>query len=143
MRITLDTTKCQTPGQKNSLLAYYYNRQGAKWPGAEPDNSKPPVKLVVCTYPRRVYCRRTRQRVSKFGNASLISGSRYVAAVFFALFHPVTRKRVSVLFDRHLVRCKVFFQLITNVLSDDSGVLPYCISIVPSTPKISISIFIL
>ena len=28
------------PGQKNSLLAYYYNRQGAKWPGAEPDNKK-------------------------------------------------------------------------------------------------------
>jgi hypothetical protein len=22
-------SKCQTPGQKNSLLAYYYNRQGA------------------------------------------------------------------------------------------------------------------
>ncbi|ERH33246.1 hypothetical protein HMPREF1980_00003 [Actinomyces sp. oral taxon 172 str. F0311] len=33
-------SKCQTPGQKNSLLAYYYNRQGAKWPGAEPDNKK-------------------------------------------------------------------------------------------------------
>ena len=26
--------------QENSLLAYYYNRQGAKWPGAEPDNKK-------------------------------------------------------------------------------------------------------
>ena len=26
--------------EKNSLLAYYYNRQGAKWPGAEPDNKK-------------------------------------------------------------------------------------------------------
>ena len=26
--------------RKNSLLAYYYNRQGAKWPGAEPDNKK-------------------------------------------------------------------------------------------------------
>lgn len=33
-------SKCQTPGQKNFLLAYYYNRQGAKWPGAEPDNKK-------------------------------------------------------------------------------------------------------
>ena len=26
--------------QKNSSLTYYYNRQGAKWPGAEPDNKK-------------------------------------------------------------------------------------------------------
>ena len=24
----------------NSSLTYYYNRQGAKWPGAEPDNKK-------------------------------------------------------------------------------------------------------
>ena len=33
-------SKCQTSGRKNSLLAYYYNRQVAKWPGAEPDNKK-------------------------------------------------------------------------------------------------------
>lgn len=26
--------------QKNSALTYYYNRQGAKWPGAWPDNKK-------------------------------------------------------------------------------------------------------
>jgi hypothetical protein len=26
--------------QKNSPLTYYYNRQGAKWLGAEPDNKK-------------------------------------------------------------------------------------------------------
>ena len=27
--------------QENSSLTYYYNnRQGAKWPGAEPDNKK-------------------------------------------------------------------------------------------------------
>ena len=38
-------SKCQTPGQKNSLLAYYYNRQGAKWPGAEPDEEYP---FTVC-----------------------------------------------------------------------------------------------
>ena len=28
-------------------------------------------ELVVCTYPKRVGCRRTRQRASKFDNASL------------------------------------------------------------------------
>ena len=66
-------------------------------------NSKPPVELVVCTYPRRVYYRRTRKRVSKFGNASLISGSRYVAAVFFALFILYTRKRVYVFAHAYLV----------------------------------------
>lgn len=32
--------KCQTPGQKKSPLTYYYNRQGTKWPGAEPGNKK-------------------------------------------------------------------------------------------------------
>ena len=26
--------------QENASLTYYYNRQGAKWPGAEPDNKK-------------------------------------------------------------------------------------------------------
>ena len=26
--------------QKSSSLTYYYNRQGAKWPGAEPDDKK-------------------------------------------------------------------------------------------------------
>ena len=26
--------------QKKSALTYYYNRQGAKWPGAGPDNKK-------------------------------------------------------------------------------------------------------
>ena len=33
-------SKCQTPGQKNSPLTYYYNRQGSKWLEAEPDNKK-------------------------------------------------------------------------------------------------------
>ena len=32
--------KCQTPGQKNSPLTYYYNLNWAKWPGTEPDNKK-------------------------------------------------------------------------------------------------------
>jgi len=33
-------SKCQTPAQKNPPLTYYYNRQGVKWPGAEPNNKK-------------------------------------------------------------------------------------------------------
>ena len=32
--------KCQTPGQKNFPLTYYYNLNRAKWPGAEPGNKK-------------------------------------------------------------------------------------------------------
>jgi hypothetical protein len=32
--------KCQTPGQKNFSLTYYYNLNRAKWLGTEPDNKK-------------------------------------------------------------------------------------------------------
>ena len=32
--------KCQTPGQKNFSLTYYYNPNRAKWPGMEPGNKK-------------------------------------------------------------------------------------------------------
>ena len=32
--------KCQTPGQKNFSLTYYYNLNRAKWPGTEPGNKK-------------------------------------------------------------------------------------------------------
>ncbi len=32
--------KCQTPGQENFPLTYYYNLNRAKWPGTEPGNKK-------------------------------------------------------------------------------------------------------
>ena len=32
--------KCQTPGQENFSLTYYYNLNRAKWPEAEPGNKK-------------------------------------------------------------------------------------------------------
>ena len=32
--------KCQTPGQKNFSLTYYYNLNRAKWLGTEPGNKK-------------------------------------------------------------------------------------------------------
>ena len=32
--------KCQTPGQKNFPLTYYYNLNRAKWPETEPGNKK-------------------------------------------------------------------------------------------------------
>ena len=32
--------KCQTPGQKNFPLTYYYNPNRAKWPETEPGNKK-------------------------------------------------------------------------------------------------------
>ena len=34
------TPKMPNTNAKNSALTYYYNRQGAKWPGAGPDNKK-------------------------------------------------------------------------------------------------------
>ncbi|OUP27102.1 hypothetical protein B5F27_11145 [Faecalibacterium sp. An192] len=32
--------KCQTPGQENFSLTYYYNLNRAKWPGMEQGNKK-------------------------------------------------------------------------------------------------------
>lgn len=32
--------KCQTPGQKNFSLTYYYNPNRSKWPGTEPLQGK-------------------------------------------------------------------------------------------------------
>ena len=41
MLLTTDKNpKCQTPGQKNFPLTYYYNLNRAKWPGTEPGNKK-------------------------------------------------------------------------------------------------------
>ena len=56
--------------------------------------------------------------VPKFGNASLFSGSRYVAAVFFALFILDTRKRVYVFTYADLVVHSIFLQLLFDILLD-------------------------
>ena len=85
---------------------------------------------------------RTRQRVPKFGNASLFSGSRYVAAVFFALFILDTRKRVYVLTHTDLVKHTVFLQLLFDVLLDYPLISPYRIDIVPAAPKISAPVLV-
>ena len=46
-------------------------------------------ELVVCTYPKRVCCRRTRQRVSKFGNASLSRAAAMSRLSFFCLIYSL------------------------------------------------------
>lgn len=99
-------------------------------------------ELVVCTDPKRVKYRRTRQRAPKFGNASLFSGSRYVAAVFFALFILDTRERVYVFAHADLVMHMIFFQLSFDIFLDHSLVTPYRVNIVTPAPKVSASVLV-
>lgn len=66
-------------------------------------NSKPPVELVVCTYPRRVRLPAHPSTGIEVWQRITISGSRYVAAVFFCLLILDTRKRVYVLAYADLV----------------------------------------
>ena len=106
-------------------------------------NSKPPVNWWFAHTLKGFSCRHTRQRVSKFGNASLSRAAAMSRLSFFALFIFDTRKRVYVLAHTDLVLRSVFIQLLFDIFLDYSFITPYRINIVSVTPKTSLSILIL
>ena len=63
--------------------------------------------------------------------------------VFLCLGILTTCKRVKVLFHRYLIRCNVFLQLVLYVFSNRLRITAYGIHIVPTTPKMSVPVFVL
>ena len=99
-------------------------------------------ELVVCTYPKRVLLPAHPSTGIEIWQRITISGSRYVAAVFFALFILYTRKRVYVLAHTYLVLHTIFIQLLLDIFLDYSFIPSYRINIVSATPKTSRSVLI-
>ena len=108
--------------------------------------SKPPVKLVVCSDPIRVYylwlhlkrCSDFSLTITLFSLVSPFSGLFY-----FTLFSLVTCKRVYIFFQTYLLYHHILFYLILYILFYCSFISSHCIYIISSTPKMSIPIFIL
>ena len=105
-------------------------------------NSKPPVELVVCTYPRRVRLPAHPSTGIEVWQRITISGSRYVAAVFFCLLILATRKRVYVLAYADLVCHSVILELGFYILAYYSFISSDHIHVIPSAPKIPASVLI-
>ena len=59
------------------------------------------------------------------------------AAVFLCLLILVTRKRVHIFFDTHLICSIIFFQLIADVFSNNLFIASHSIHIISSAPKVS------
>lgn len=54
-----------------------------------------------------------------------------------------TRKRVDIFLDCHLFPNLVFFQLVLDILCYLFRIFPCCVHIVPSAPKLPISLFLI
>lgn len=115
--------------------------------------SRPPAKPVACTAPIRGYYqlapgRRTEGpptaphpqlplkralqcfRLAPFGACWLALTSYYLSKSFFLVFlHRLTRKRVDILYKRHLVIFQIFFYLILDIRFYCSRILSYRIYI--------------
>ena len=72
--------------------------------------------------------------MGRYSNLVLVQNGKIIDAL----------KRVDfeVLFHRHLIIFQIFLQLISNILFNLFCIFSYCINIISSTPKMSISIFI-
>lgn len=62
--------------------------------------------------------------------------------LFLAFVYRLTRKRVDILFQRHLVIFQIFLQLISNILFYLFFIFSHCINIVSPAPEVSVPILI-
>ena len=104
--------------------------------------SKPPVKRVVCTGPKRAWYRRATEVPLNDPPTALFSRAAAKAAVLFCLSNFVTRKRVYVFVKTYLVTSYVLLQLVSYVFFNDFFISANCINIVSSAPKMAISILV-
>lgn len=65
------------------------------------------------------------------------------AAILFASFCRLTRERVNILFQAHLIHYFIFFHLVLNVLGYCSLVPSYRVHIVSSRPEMPVPILVL
>jgi len=107
------------------------------------NKSKPPAKPVAWLGPIRAWYRQALLAPWKPGNRTIVTGGHpHRVAALFALFCRLTRKRVDVFFHTYLFDHLILFYLILYILLYCSFVSPYCIYKIPSTPEVSIPIFV-
>ena len=107
--VTLFSPKSVPKVVPNELNLSIKLREISKFTPRNTNNSKPPVNWWFAHTLKGFSCRHTRQRVSKFGNASLSRAAAMSRLSFFALFILYTRKRVYVFAHTYLVVHMVVF----------------------------------
>ena len=99
-------------------------------------------KPVVCTTPVRGYYRLSPSRGIEQFDTALQSLAAAKAAYFLCLVILATRKRVNILFQRHLIYIVVLFHLRLYIFLYRCLVTSYCINKISTTPEMTTSIFV-
>ena len=99
--------------------------------------SRPPVNWWLAEPLKGAITGRAPKGARKIWSHIIISGSRSRAAVFLCLTILATRKRVCILFNRHLIQSIIFFQLVSDIFRNHFLVSPDRVHIISPAPEFS------
>ena len=99
--------------------------------------SRPPVNWWLAQPLKGAITGRAPKGARKIWHPIIISGSRSRAAVFLCLTILATRRRVCILFNRHLIQSIIFFQLVSDIFRNHFLVSPDRVHIISPAPEFS------